>query len=138
MDIYQFLNKFNDGKVSLFEARMGPSVRQTKKDLERFEKQMTGKKEFSKGYYQDVKSIGQATGDKATVAAADSAKRMERAEKLRRLKKLKKAGAIGAGVAGAAGAAYGGYKLAQRLKKRKQCKAQFPNNPEKYKACMKG
>lgn len=133
MDIYQFLNKFNDGKVSLFEARMGPSVRQTKKDIER----MVGKKNI-KGYYQDVKSIGQAIGDKDTVAAADSAKRMERAEKLRRLKKLKKAGAIGAGVAGAAGAAYGGYKLAQRLKKRKQCKAQFPNNPEKYKACMKG
>jgi hypothetical protein len=133
MDIYQFLNKFNDGKVSLFEARMGPDVRQSKKDLERW----VGKKNV-KGYYQDVKSIGQATGDKATVAAVDSAKRMERAEKLRRIKKLKKAGAIGAGVAGAAGAAYGGYKLAQRLKKRKQCKAQFPNNPEKYKACMKG
>jgi hypothetical protein len=51
--------------------------------------------------------------------------------------KRKKLGKYAAGTAAAAGAAYGGYKLAQRLKKRKECKARFPNDSEKYKACLK-
>jgi hypothetical protein len=43
-------------------------------------------------------------------------------------------GATAAGVAaGAAGAAM----LAKRMKKRKECRARFPNDPEKYKACVK-
>jgi hypothetical protein len=41
--------------------------------------------------------------------------------------------AAGAGLAAAGGAAL----LAKRMKKRKECRAKFPNDPAKYKACVK-
>jgi hypothetical protein len=133
MSIYKFINKFNDDEIGLSEYRLEPYLRQVKKDTEKFKKAVTGKKGRGKDFYDRMR----ATGDRAVIAAADSAERRDRAKKLRKIKKIKKAGAIGAGVAGAAGAAYGGYKLAQRLKKRKECKARFPNDSEKYKACLK-
>lgn len=120
-----------DALVELFGRKKDTRTPEEKKFDKEFEKRAasTRRPHMARSYYRRAKELpGKAYGAvKAGAGKAHGATwgKMSKGQKV--------AAGVGAGLAAAGGAAL----LAKRMKKRKECRAKFPNDPAKYKACVK-